>query len=150
MIVSPTLAQANSDGTFVLENIAPTEYRLAISGLPPGFYVKDARLGGADVLGKEFPIASSVSGGFNIVVSPSSGEVSGAVQDDRQQPVAEALVALVPDRQRDRSDLYKSATTDASGRFTVRGITPGDYKLFAWEDLARGGYFEPGLLQKVE
>jgi len=53
-------------------------------------------------------------------------------------------------RLRERVDLFKPAMTDASGRFTIRGITPGDYKLFAWTDLDPGSYFEPSLLQSAE
>jgi hypothetical protein len=32
----------------------------------------------------------------------------------------------------------------------MRGITPGDYKLFAWEALEPFAYFDSGLVQKFE
>jgi hypothetical protein len=46
--------------------------------------------------------------------------------------------------------LYKTATTDQSGRFSMRGIAPGDYKLFAWEALENFGYFDPDVLRRSE
>jgi hypothetical protein len=57
---------------------------------------------------------------------------------------------LIPDQHRDRVDLYKTAVTDPSGRFTIRGITPGEYKIFAWEALEQFAYFDPDLLRKYE
>ena len=40
---------------------------------------------------------------------------------------------LIPKDDRYRIELFKEATTDAGGHFKLRGITPGDYELFAWE-----------------
>ena len=42
---------------------------------------------------------------------------------------------LIPDIQRERRDLYVRATTDKDGRFSIRGIPPGNYKVFAWENI---------------
>ena len=39
---------------------------------------------------------------------------------------------------------------DRSGRFTLRGIPPGQYKVFAWEALEAFGYFDPELLKHSE
>src|SRR6185295_12510677 len=87
---------------------------------------------------------------LNIVLSPNVGQVEGIVLDDRQQPVAGVQAALIPERSRDRIDLYKAATTDQNGRFMIRAVTPGDYKLFAWEALESFGYFDPDLLKKSD
>ena len=57
---------------------------------------------------------------------------------------------LIPDQLRDRRDLYKSAVTGTDGRFTIRGITPGDYRLFAWEDIEPYSYFDPEVLKSYE
>ena len=32
----------------------------------------------------------------------------------------------------------------------MRGIAPGDYKLFAWEALENFGYFDPDTLRRAE
>ena len=57
---------------------------------------------------------------------------------------------LIPDRQRDRRDLFRFATSDQTGHFTMNAIAPGDYKLFAWEDLEPGAYNDPDFLRKYE
>ena len=57
---------------------------------------------------------------------------------------------LIPDRQRERRNLYKFATSDQNGHFTIATIAPGDYKLFAWEDIEPGEYNDPDFLRKYE
>src|SRR5205809_4120364 len=36
-----------------------------------------------------------------------------------------------------RIDLFKTARTGESGEFRFESVPPGDYKLFAWEDIRR-------------
>jgi hypothetical protein len=45
---------------------------------------------------------------------------------------------------------YKTMTTDQYGRFTVKSIDPGEYKLFAWEDVEFGAYMDPEFVKPVE
>jgi hypothetical protein len=62
--------------------------------------------------------------------------------------MAGALVALVPERQRDRIDLYKSELTNSRGQFTLNNIAPGDYKVFAWEALEPNAFLSPDVLKQ--
>ena len=39
--------------------------------------------------------------------------------------------------------LFKTAATDQDGHFTMRGLPPGPYKIFAWEELDPFAYFDP-------
>jgi hypothetical protein len=57
---------------------------------------------------------------------------------------------LVPERNRDRVELFKAISTDTSGRFTLRGIPSGDYKVFAWDGLEPWGFFDPEVLKRSE
>ena len=45
---------------------------------------------------------------------------------------------------------YKTAVSQPDGRFQLAGISPGDYKLFAWEEIEPGAYSDPAFLQKYE
>jgi hypothetical protein len=76
--------------------------------------------------------------------------VSGAVTDAASRPVSNQHVVLVPDRMPNRPDLYKTATTDANGRFTMQGVAPGDYKAFAWKTIEPYRYFDPEFLRGFE
>jgi len=140
----------NADGTFDQAKILAGEYQWSIRGLPSTLYVKNARLGAADVLGRPLRLPSNPPDSLQIDLSDKGGQIEGVVKDDRQTPVARARVTLVPDINRDRRDLYKSVTADASGRFTFVGIPPGDYKLFAWEDVATNAFFNADFVRPFE
>src|SRR4030095_9663373 len=85
-----------------------------------------------------------------IVVGSSAGVVEGVVRDNLRNLVR-ARVVLVPDlAHRQRADLYQSISTDDSGRFRLQGIPPGDYVLFAWEDIENGLWLDPEFLKRHE
>jgi sarcosine oxidase gamma subunit len=145
---SPSPVVSN-DGSFKLDNVQPGDYRVSIFPMPPGMYIKEARIGRTDVL-NSVSVTGPLNGSLDILLSPNSGQVDGAVIDKDRHPVPGIQVVLIPDRQRDRRDLYKTATSDQNGHFTIRSIVPGDYKLFAWEDLEPFAYNDPDILRKYE
>jgi hypothetical protein len=65
------------------------------------------------------------------------------------QPVSGENVVLVPDR-RERTDLFKTATTDHDGHFAFSALTPGGYKVFSWETLPEQQYYEKEVLVRYE
>jgi hypothetical protein len=67
------------------------------------------------------------------------------------QPLPNITVALVPNApRRERADLYKQATTSLSGQFRMSGIAPGDYKVFAWEDVPNSAWQHPDFMKTYE
>ena len=73
------------------------------------------------------------------------GALDVAVLDRRDNPAAGVQVVLVPDPPyHERLDRYRTGLADASGHVYVKGIEPGNYKVFAWE------YLEPGSWQSLD
>jgi hypothetical protein len=138
-----------TDGTFTIPRITPGEYRLFVLGLNPGTFVKSARLDQADAL-QGVTIGSRVDGSLDVVLNPNAGEVEGTLVGGDLRAVSGSSVVLVPERARDRLDLYQTATTGQDGRFSIRGVTPGEYRLFAWEDIEPFSYFDPEVLRQYE
>jgi hypothetical protein len=146
----PTVS-VKEDGSFVLRNVGPENYTVSLYGMPENFYTKSVRLGDQEVLDAGLDLSRGGGGQIEIVLSPSGGQVEGVVLDAKQQPAGAAHVVLVPEpRRREQTNLYKTGTTDQYGRFTLRGITPGDYKLFAWDDIETGAYQDPDFLKPLE
>jgi hypothetical protein len=144
-------AQPAADGTFSLAGVLPGNYRVIV---PPSqdFYVKEIRYERADALTNPVEVSrrNSDGGTMEVLISRNVGQVDGVIVDERMQPVPGVQAVLIPDGNRSRTDLYKTATTDQAGRFTVRGVAPGDYKLFAWEALENNGYFDPEVMRRSE
>ena len=42
-----------------------------------------------------------------------------------------------------RRDLYKTANSGADGTFTLQGVPPGSYKVFAWEQVEANAWMDP-------
>jgi protocatechuate 3,4-dioxygenase beta subunit len=140
-----------ADGSFTLDGAAPGDFRVNVQRLPAGDYVKSIRLGNADVLNDGLHLTGPPQGLLEIVIGANAGSIEGSVSNDRQQALPNATVVLVPDlRLRQRSDLYKVVTTDNAGRFRITGVTPGDYKLFAWENLESGAWQDPAFIGAYE
>jgi hypothetical protein len=140
-------ASIKPDGSFVIWNVAENDYRLQVSGLPEDFYLKAVRLAGNDALGSELSVSRKQPPGWlEVMLNADGGRVDGLVLND-DKPFSGATVVLVPGSDRRKEErLYKSTTTDQNGQFSVRGIAPGDYKLFAWEGIEEGAHQDPEFL----
>jgi hypothetical protein len=58
-------------------------------------------------------------------------------------------VVLAPNV-RSRTELYRTATTDIAGRFHFDRVPPGQYKVFSWEEVEDGAWFDPEFLADNE
>ena len=141
------------DGSFQLEDVGPDRYTLMVSGLPEGFYVKSVRSGNLDVLAGGLEIAGGSPAPLEVVLSPHAGQVSGSVLDPKTQKAAPAvMVVLVPQEKerRDREAFYRMAATDSAGQFTFKGVIPGEYRVYAWEEAEYGAWMDPDFVKPVE
>jgi protocatechuate 3,4-dioxygenase beta subunit len=125
------------DGTFILRNMAPVEYRLSVSGLPDGAYIVSAKIGATDVLTNPFVLEAEQ--GLQVQIGFAAGRLTGTIVDGTGRSSSGATVTLVPDEpRRARADLHFTAVSDLSGRFNVRNIPPGDYRAYAWDHIPSG------------
>jgi hypothetical protein len=114
-------------------------------------YIKSARFGPVDALDNRIHIDSRTTDRMQIVLSSNAGSMEGVLRDKLRNLVPRARVVLVPDlAHRQRADLYQSTLTDESGRFRLLAIPPGDYVLFAWEDIEDGLWQDPEFLKRHE
>jgi hypothetical protein len=132
-----------ADGTFRVENVSPGEYRVVLAGLPQGFYLKEARVGQTDVLNAPLRYSGGDASGLDLLLSPNVGTLDGMTE-------AGAQVVLIPMRNRDRTELFRSVTADTTGHFTIPNVAPGDYTLAAWESIEPFSFFDPNLIRQAE
>ncbi len=142
-------APVAADGSIQFDKLKPGEYRLTLNPFPTNYYLREVRLGGVDALNKPMNVASA-SDTLEVVLSLQPAEVSGSIVDEKQQPVRLVQAVLVPDQHRERYDLFRAVNTDANGRFSIKGLPPGDYKIYSWESIEPFGYFDPERLKLDE
>ncbi len=146
-----TLAHVNSDGTFEWKDVPPGHYSIQISDTSamPDWFLKSVAAGGAAA-----DSGFNVGGGTTVIslVASANGAVAeGLAKNQKDEPIADAIVVAVPEaRFRSRTDRYRKAVTDQSGGFTLRGLPPGDYTIFAWESIDGDAYYNPEFLKSYE
>jgi hypothetical protein len=142
-----------ADGTFKLEDLIPDRYGVVVSGLPGGFYTKSIRLGESDITYSGFEVRGGPLAGIDVLVSPKAAMVSGvALSPDTGNPAAGASVVLVP-KEKERMQIpefYSQAATDQYGRFTFKGVAPGEYQVYAWEDVESTAWMDPEFMKPLD
>lgn len=140
-----------ADGSFMVDSIPPGNFRVLLQHMPPDGYIKSMRMSSADVLNDGLRISGVPDAPLEIVIGVNAGRITGSVADTRSGPLPNRTVVLVPDiRLRQRNDLYRVVSTDVAGRFQMQGIAPGDYKLFAWENVEPGAWQDSEFIQAYE
>lgn len=137
--------------TFTPNDIHDLSYRVGIAGLCKDCYFKSLRYSGLASSEDTFTPARGSNAALELTISSKGARVQGSVADADNLPAAGVWVALVPDEaHRHSGRLYKAGVTDQYGHFELRGIPPGDYKLFSWEEAESGSWEDPEFLKPFE
>jgi hypothetical protein len=140
-----------SDGQFVIRNVQPGEYMFDIAGLPEDLYIKSERYGQTNVSGTALGITSGLSSPLEILIGADGGRVDGTVADAGGKLFAGAQIVLVPKgERRNRPDQYRVSYSDEDGKFALSGIPPGDYLLFAWENVEDRAWLNSEFVAKYQ
>lgn len=141
------------DGSFELKNVPAGNYWLSVRGAAHDgrdYYVEKILMSGRNA--SDTPL--TVSGGtlnVDLVLSLGTGSVKGTVVDGKSEPVKQATVVALPEKQkRGRHDLYYIVQSDQYGRFILHGLRPGRYTLLSWDDVEDGAYFDPDFINVYE
>jgi hypothetical protein len=148
-----SLVHVMRDGSFEWNDVLPGNYYVqftSTNGADLDCFVKSVLMGGREVNDSGI----TVNGGtvtLEVVASMNAAILDGAVSDAKGQAVANAVVVAVPDEQMRRSpDRYGKTVSDQSGRFSLHGIRPGSYTLFAWASVDGDAYYDPEFLKSYE
>ena len=91
-------------------------------------------------------------GGLEVLITRRLGEISGAVANDRGEPVLDATVVAFPADHalwRPGSRHIKTGRPNQQGIFTIDSLPPGDYLAAAVQVLEAGQAYDPDFLEAI-
>jgi hypothetical protein len=137
-------------GNMRLSGVTPGIWDLSVDPIPEGTWIKSMTLGNMDLLQSELSVSTSAPGQLHVVLAGNGGQVSGRLVGEDQPH--QATVVLVPAASdlRQLPQLYRVTSSQTNGAFTFKGVRPGRYKLFAFEDVEPFAWLDPDFLKPVE
>jgi hypothetical protein len=147
-----TLAHVNADGSCEWKNVPAGHYSVQISDTSamPDWFLKSVAAGAREAVDSGFSVSGGVTA-LTLLASSNGATTEGVATNQQDQPLSNAVVVAVPEqRLRGHPERYRKVVTDQSGRFTLRGLPPGDYTIFAWESVDGEAYYNPEFLKSYE
>ena len=142
-------ANVNKDGSFKINGVPPGVWDVGAGPIPPGGYIKSMYLGDQDVLTEEMAIRSSTADPLNIVIGTRAAAIEGEVVQADQS--ARASVVLAPyGKFQHVLSFYRLAASDEKGHFEIKNATPGEYRLYAFEEFNPQSIQDPDYLKPYE
>ena len=142
---------------FSIADITPGEYRILRPDIPGmrtpvgGWWLKSIVANGRELLDARFDIRESADDAVATFTDQAS-EISGRVTDAQQAPLAAQAVLVFSS---DTSSWFFNSRrivlvrTDADGRYVVRNLPPGEYRIAVTTELEQGEWFDPDLLARL-
>jgi len=157
---APDVYSPFPDGHLAFGILLRQDYRITFKGVQGtgrsarlrDVYIKSIRLGNRDVINDGLRVDDPESiPRLEIVLGLRSGILAGSVVSEKQKPLANASVVLIPDEARRRwPDSFRIVTTELSGRYTLDRIPPGNYTAFSWEEVEDGAWMDPEFMKRYE
>jgi len=121
-------AKVEGDGTFSLTGVVAGRWCLRVEGAQA--YVKSLSVSGQEVHGCAFNVFPGAGGVMRVVASTKMAAVEGAVSGITPQQANSVLLILVSE-EADKQGQLRTVRAGADGHFSMTGIEPGRYRLYA-------------------
>lgn len=138
-------APGQDSNSQVLMNVFPGRYHVEVSQLARG-YVSALRSGGTDLMRDDLVVApGGQPAPIQVAIRASGASIQGVVKKG-DGPVAEASVLVLPDN----PSPTLSITAASAGNFTVGGLAPGSYHVYAFPNLNGIEYRNAEFMRKYQ
>jgi hypothetical protein len=150
----PPQVTVAADGTWSAESVTPGVYRLnamlrSTDGAPS--YVAAVTVGGEDYLGRELDMTQGPVGPIRVVMSTNSGTINGTLDtSDASSEGASFAVAIPVEAKFRLVDQVRPSQVAQDGSYSIRGLRPGEYLVFAFDQYQSGALEDPEIFKQVE
>lgn len=142
---------AKADGSFVIKNVSEGVYRPQVFTGSWDCFVKSARYGTADVTDGGLAVRAGTDATLELKISCRAARIEGVALTGDSLPAAGVYIVAIPDAPfRNQEWKYRVEVTDQNGRFLLRGILPGTYRIFSWASADDFDWYDPEQLKPYE
>jgi hypothetical protein len=147
---TPT-TEVSDSGSFEFPSVPSGIWDIGVVPMPSGSYIKSMQLGEQDVLTADMKLEEGTRKPLTIVLSTKGALVSGNVmKPDASGPLTgtRSRLLLAPaGKYENVQSFYETALSDGKGHFEFKGVTPGIYRLYAFDRLQSDEYWKPDFLK---
>ena len=137
--------QVNAKGKAQLEQVPPGVYDVMVWNFGKPYSVDHMEAEGARAQGRKVTIASGSSPSISLTLVSGDSQVHGVVQR-AGKGIGGAMVVLAPKDPVLHRDLFRRDQSDLDGTFSLLGIVPGSYTIFAIENGWELNWSEPSAI----
>lgn len=162
MMLGGTQATVEADGTFVVRGVAPSKYRVTVTGqgmfmgqqLPGSTWtLKSAMLSGRDVVDLPFEVRPNEdAAGLVVTFTDRPTEISGSLVDRAGRPAPGfPIVVFSTDRAywTIGSRRIQQVRPSSDGKYKLSGLPAGEYYMCAVTDLDQSQLYDPSALDAL-
>jgi hypothetical protein len=124
-----------------------------MGGMPGGHSLASAVFGGQDILDIPLEMTGAPGPGDGLVtLTTKTTELAGAIQDAAGHPASGVTVIVFPSDERfwtPESRRIQGVRPATDGRYQVRNLPPGDYRVVVVSDVEPGRWFDPAFLRQL-
>jgi hypothetical protein len=148
----PAQASVDANGRFTVAGVLPGKYRINASG-DGGWSADSAVVAGNDALdaGLDMTAGRSVKG-LVITMTDQQTSLSGLMLNEKGAPATEHTLLVYPADEKlwvPESRRFRTMRVGADGKYQIRGLPPGDYRLAAFLDAEPGAWYDPAFLEQL-
>lgn len=143
-------ARVASDGTFTLKQVPAGDWAMNVNPLPDGAFLKVAQFGDQDIRFARLDVKPGSEDSINIVISMNSAQIHGEVDAGGGDSKRAGILLAPAGKYSTLTRFFYDAVADDSGKFEVKGIAPGKYKVFALEKLAAAEFKTPEAAAQLD
>jgi len=141
----------DAQGRFAAKGVIPGRFRVTVTGLPAGWSLASALFAGREVADHHLVVESDKTYSGVLTFTDRTAEIGGTVTTAMGGAASDQTVIIFPE---DRTLWVPSSRRiqlvrpDAEGRYTIRSLPAGDYRVAAVLDPESGIQFDRDFLAK--
>lgn len=147
--VGSSSATTEPDGSFQIGGIFPDRYRVSVQPLPDNGYIQSVDLDGITTSEPAVDFARVTQGStIKITLGGDGAQLSGIVRD-KDGPLGNAIAAVILAPDREHILPNQDGLVKEGGKYSLKGIRPGKYLVFAIDAFHSGPLSNEEDLKKL-